>query len=159
MGDEAKLTILGLFVALVVAGGAWYTTHILAAGKAEATAAEAAGNLKATTAAAATTATWQQKLKDVEAAHATELAKLSADAWGPVTVSVSKYPAAATGGVSASPAPPAGVGAAGSTGQLSSGVVCESSGQLQSAYAERERADRMNADYRELYDAWPAPPL
>lgn len=157
MGKEAELTVFGLVVVLVLGAAAWYTTHLLAAGKDEEKAAVAAVTLKAQAAADVQSANWQTQLTLSEQAHAAELNQLAADDIGPATVSVRKLTIAAAG-VSSNSAAPSGVIAPGAGGQLPGGVVCESSRQLSDAYAERQRADRMNADYRELYDAWPAPP-
>lgn len=157
MSKEIELTLFGLVLAAVIGAGAWYTTHLLAAGKAEATAALVTADERVQAQAAATTAAWQQRLTEAENTHAAELNQLAADAIGPTTVSVRKLTIAAAGGVSPNSAAPAGVSAAGPGGVIQPGVVCQSSAQLQRSADEAQRADRVTADYRLLYDAWPPP--
>jgi hypothetical protein len=156
MSEEAKLTVLGLIIAIIVLGSAFAITKLLAAGRAETAAAVEKQQILATAAADAQTASWQQRAAAAQLAHQGELDDLKDRLLVPTTVSVSKFTLGAAK-VPASPAP-AGGGSAGA-GVVQPGMVCETFAQLRADFADAVRADLAVADERQLFDAWPLAPV
>jgi hypothetical protein len=144
---ETKLFIAGVFIALLMAGGAWYSIDLLDAGKKEETAAVQKEHDIAQKNANQLTALWASRVQDAQTIHKTELDSLSN-----ITLRVSKYPMPASGAhipaTSDSARTPA-------SGDLCVSVLQESPEQLRSDFAAAQHADTLVADYRELYNAWP----
>lgn len=152
LSEEAKLIILGLIVAVVVAGSAYTVTRLLAAGADHEKAAVAAATAQAQHAADVQTATWAERAATAEANQGAEHAAIDALRSG---LSALRVPVgAAPTRLPANPAPPASAGAAAAP-RLREVVVCEASQDLRSDYGDALRADGITADYRALYDAWP----
>lgn len=157
MTEEAKLVLLGLIVAVIVAGSAFTVTKLLAAGADREKAAVEAATLHAQAAAAEVSATWKDRATTAETNQGNEHAQIAALRDAVTTVAdrvrerpaVPQLPAAAHPSGSPSPAAAAVVRAS---------VVCESSDDLRSEYREALRADDLAADARALYTAWPLPP-
>jgi hypothetical protein len=155
LSEETKLVILGLIVAVVVAGSAFTVTKLLAAGADREKAAVEAVTLKAQKEADAQTLTWQQRLDQSENAHAMELANVRAESLGPVSLVVPKYTLVPR--VPANPAAPSDDKRTASAGELPCSLVPGSSAEMRD-FERARAADVMAADYRLLYDSWPTMP-
>jgi hypothetical protein len=99
------------------------------------------------------TASWQARLTTAQSARQGEIDAANDAALKPFNISVQRYTLS-----SAVPAstPATGGGAAPAAG----GVVCasvlqESPEQLRADFAAAQRADKLTADYRDLYNSWP----
>lgn len=154
--EEAKLVLLGLIVAVVVAGSAFTVTKLLAAGADREKAAVEAATLHAQAAAAEQTTTWKDRATVAENNQGTEHAQIAAlrAAVSTVADGLRDRPAAPQLPTVAHPAggvPPA------AAPVVRASVVCESSDDLRSEYREALRADDLAADARALYTAWPVP--
>jgi hypothetical protein len=154
MSEEAKLMLLGLIVAVVVAGSAYTVTKLLAAGADHEKAAVANATAQAQHSADIQTAAWQGRAATAEqnlgAEHASIdnlRAGLAALVRVPVSAPAARLPA--------SPAAPVS-GAAPAAAVIHSSVVCETPDLLRSEYGEALRADTVAADERVLYAAWPS---
>lgn len=159
LSEEAKLVLLGLIVAVVVAGSAFTVTKLLAAGADHEKAAVAAATLAAQHSSDLQSATWQARAVAAETSQGAEHAAIdqlrgavgslgvSIGANRPVQVPGAARPAASTGAATAP--------------VVRQVVVCEASEDLRSDYRSALDADALAADFRSLYDAWPslaAPP-
>lgn len=98
-----------------------------------------------------------QKLSDAEGVHAQELAEINARVAG-IAAGLSNHPGPAAK-VSAVPAPPASAGPAPAAVPCD-GVLSTLAGEVQRDFDSAVAADKHEADYRLLFDAWytPAPP-
>jgi hypothetical protein len=151
---EAKFILAGLAVIGLMAAVALYSIHLINAGKAECQAAvlkikeadEAQANLL--------TQTWQGKVNAALTARQAEIDALKDTALKPYTVSVSKY--TVSPGVSPTPAPAGGAGAA-TAGSVHPGMVQESPERLrdEADFALIQQCDIVSANYRVYYEAWP----
>jgi hypothetical protein len=151
--EETKLLVLGLIVAVVVAGSAFTVTKLLAAGADHEKAAVAAATAQAQHAADIQTATWAGRATAAETAQGAEHASIDALRAG---LSALKLPVSAPATrLPASPAAPASAGAPAAP-VVRQVVVCEASNDLRSDYGEALRADGVAADERALYNAWPS---
>lgn len=151
--EETKLLVLGLTIAVIVAGSAFTVTKLLSAGADHEKAAVAAATAQAQHSADLQTATWQGRAAVAEQNLGSEHAAIDALRSGLSALRVPVSPAHA--GLPASPAAPAG-GAAPAAPVVRQSVVCESSEDLRSDYGQALAADAVSADYRALYQAWPS---
>jgi hypothetical protein len=152
MSEEAKLVLLGLIVAVIVAGSAFTVTKLLAAGADREKAAVQAVTEKAQAAADIQSKTWQQKLDDAESAHAVEVSSLANTQLQPVSLVVPKYTLSPS--MPASPTTPIPAPAAAAAGQFSCSLVPGSSAEMRD-FERAAQADQLAADYRLLYTSWP----
>jgi hypothetical protein len=155
--EEAKLLVLGLTVAVVVAGSAYTVTALLAAGADREKAAVEAATMKAQSAATAVTEAWQGRATAAETNQGNEHAAIDALRAGLSALSVPNGAGTVHAGVLANPRP-AGGSAASAAAVVRQNVVCPSSNDLRSDYGEALRADGVVADERALYNSWPVSP-
>jgi hypothetical protein len=150
--EETKLLVLGLTVAVIVAGSAFTVTKLLAAGADHEKAAVEAATVQAQHSADLQTAAWAGRATAAEQSQGAEHASIDSLRAGldalrvPVSAPLPRVPAAPTAADSR-PAPAPAV--------VHSSVVCASLDSLRSDYGEALRADGLAADARALYDAWP----
>lgn len=157
LSEESKLVILGLIVAVVVAGSAFTVTKLLAAGADREKAAVLEATQKAQAAAAAISTVWQGRATAAEQSQGSEHAAIQS-----LRDSVAALPGqlrqrAVPPVVPAAPAASVGHDTA-TAAVVRESVVCASSHDLRSEYGEALRADDLAADARVLFDSWPTMP-
>jgi hypothetical protein len=159
LSEEAKLIILGLIVAVVVAGSAYTVTRLLAAGADHEKAAVATATAAAQHTADIQTDSWRARAAAAETSQGVEHASIENLR---VTLAALAVPGGVPGRtaaprVPASPIAPASAGAPAAP-VVRQSVVCEASEDLRSDYGDALAADAVVADYRSLYDSWPFSP-
>jgi hypothetical protein len=155
---EAKIiaAIAALIIILSVFG--WYSEHLITAGKASEAAAVLKQQEKDQQIAAAETAGWKSQLVDAKTARQKEIDDALDRQLVPVVDpvkpgSVQKWALAAP--VSASPAAADRGASPAAGGAVCAGLVPGSPAEMRS-FNEAQSADRLIADYRDLYDSWPS---
>lgn len=93
---------------------------------------------------------WKEQYDAAESTHKSELASGSTISFVPI--SVSKYPRQTV--LPASDTTPGSASPAGST-EICDGLLQSSSAELSAEFGVAKDADKLVADYRELYDSWP----
>jgi Tfp pilus assembly protein PilE len=152
---EEKIAAAFIVALLIIAAFGAYSLHLLDAGKAEEKAAVFEVEQKAEEKAQATEAAWGVKLATAQTARQGEIDAAKDAALKPFTLSVSKYTLRAA--VPFNSAAPGGSASPASGGDVCSGLVPGSPGEMRS-FDDAKSADQLIADYRLLFNSWPSAP-
>jgi hypothetical protein len=150
---EEKLGAALLLALILALCFGLYSIHLIDAGKAEEKAAVFKQQQKDEAAAQVITASWQARLTTAQSARQGEIDAANDAALKPFNISVQRYTLRSA--VPASTPATGGGAAPAAGGVVCPGVLQESSEQLRADFAAAQRADKLTADYRDLYNSWP----